>query len=58
MNVLSLFDRISYGQIELNNLGIKYDNYFASEIDEKIGRQLVNGWNVKTIEHILGSLGE
>ena len=34
MNVLSLFDGISCGQIALNKLGIKYDNYFASEIDE------------------------
>ncbi len=34
MNVLSLFDGISCGQIALNRLGIKYDNYFASEIDK------------------------
>jgi DNA-cytosine methyltransferase len=34
MNVLSLFDGMSCGQIALNNLGIKYDNYFASEIDK------------------------
>lgn len=33
MNVLSLFDGISCGQIALNRAGIKYDNYFASEID-------------------------
>lgn len=32
MNVLSLFDGMSCGQIALNKLGIKYDNYFASEI--------------------------
>jgi len=32
MNVLSLFDGMSCGQIALNRLGIKYDNYFASEI--------------------------
>lgn len=32
MNVLSLFDGMSCGQIALNNLGIKVDNYFASEI--------------------------
>jgi DNA (cytosine-5)-methyltransferase 3A len=32
MNVLSLFDGMSCGQIALNNLGIKIDNYFASEI--------------------------
>jgi DNA (cytosine-5)-methyltransferase 3A len=32
MNVLSLFDGMSCGQIALNKLGINYDNYFASEI--------------------------
>ena len=32
MNVLSLFDGMSCGQIALNNLGIKINNYFASEI--------------------------
>lgn len=32
MNVLSLFDGMSCGQIALNNLGIKVENYFASEI--------------------------
>jgi site-specific DNA-cytosine methylase len=34
MNVLSLFDGMSCGQIALNRAGIKYDNYFASEIDK------------------------
>ena len=34
MNVLSLFDGMSCGQIALNKLGIKYDNYYASEIDK------------------------
>jgi len=34
MNVLSLFDGMSCGQIALNKLNIKYDNYFASEIDK------------------------
>jgi DNA (cytosine-5)-methyltransferase 3A len=33
MNVLSLFDGISCGQIALNKLNIKVDNYFASEIE-------------------------
>lgn len=32
INVLSLFDGMSCGQIALNRVGIKYDNYFASEI--------------------------
>jgi DNA-cytosine methyltransferase len=34
MNILSLFDGMSCGQIALNRVGIKYDKYFASEIDE------------------------
>lgn len=34
MNVLSLFDGMSCGQIALDNLGIKVDNYFSSEIDK------------------------
>ena len=32
MNVLSLFDGISCGQIALNRANIPYDNYYASEI--------------------------
>ena len=34
MNVLSLFDGMSCGQIALNKLGIDYDKYFACEIDK------------------------
>jgi DNA (cytosine-5)-methyltransferase 3A len=34
MNVLSLFDGISCGQIALNKANIPYNNYFASEIDK------------------------
>jgi DNA-cytosine methyltransferase len=34
MNVLSLFDGMSCGQIALNRAGLKYDKYFASEIDK------------------------
>lgn len=34
MNVLSLFDGISCGQLALNKAGINIDNYFASEIDK------------------------
>lgn len=33
-NVLSLFDGMSCGQIALDQLGIKVDNYFACEIDK------------------------
>jgi DNA (cytosine-5)-methyltransferase 3A len=34
VNILSLFDGMSCGQIALNKLGFKYDKYFASEIDK------------------------
>jgi DNA (cytosine-5)-methyltransferase 3A len=34
MNILSLFDGMSCGQQALDRLGIKVDNYFASEIDK------------------------
>lgn len=33
MNVLSLFDGMSCGQIALNKVGLNYENYYASEID-------------------------
>ena len=32
MNVLSLFDGISCGRVALNEIGIKVDNYYASEV--------------------------
>lgn len=35
MNVLSLFDGISSGQIALDRVGIKYTTYYASEIYDK-----------------------
>lgn len=34
MNILSLFDGISCAQIALNRIGVKIDNYFASEVDK------------------------
>lgn len=34
MNVLSLFDGMSCGQIALKKAGIKVDNYYASELDK------------------------
>lgn len=34
INVLSLFDGISCGQVALERAGIKVDNYYASEIDK------------------------
>ena len=33
-NVVSLFDGMSCGQIALNKIGLKYDNYYAAEIDK------------------------
>ena len=33
-NVLSLFDGMSCGQLALRRAGIKYDNYYASEVDK------------------------
>ncbi len=50
MNVLSLFDGISCARIALDNLGVKVDNYYASEIDEhaiKVSRN-----NYSDIKHI------
>ena len=32
MNILSLFDGMSCGQLALHRAGIRYDNYYASEI--------------------------
>lgn len=34
MNVLSLFDGISCGQIALERAGVEVENYFASEIKD------------------------
>lgn len=39
MNVLSLFDGLSCGQIALKELGIKVDKYYASEIDKHAIKQ-------------------
>ena len=59
MNVLSLFDGMSCGQIALDKLGIKVDNYFASEID-KYAIQVTqkNYPNTKQIGSVLGVKGE
>ena len=34
MNVLSLFDGISCGQVALERAGIEVDNYYAAEVDK------------------------
>ena len=49
MNILSLFDGMSCGQIAINKVGIKYDNYFASEID-KYAIQVTTQHYPKTIQ--------
>lgn len=69
MNILSLFDGLSCGQIALNRLGIKYENYFASEIDKnamlvtqdnypntkQIGDVMkVDGYSLPTIDLMFG----
>jgi len=45
MKVLSLFDGISCGRIALDQLGIKVDTYYASEIDEKAIEISKNNWD-------------
>ncbi len=50
MNVLSLFDGMSCGQIALDQLGIKVDNYFASEIDKHA--IAVTKYNYPNTKHI------
>ena len=58
MNVLSLFDGISCGQIALNRAGIIYENYYASEID-KYAIQIAdkNFPNIKRLGNVLGVKG-
>jgi DNA (cytosine-5)-methyltransferase 3A len=55
MNVLSLFDGLSCGQIALNRADIKYENYFASEIDKHAIKVTQHNYP-KTIQ--LGSVTE
>ena len=59
INVLSLFDGMSCGQIALDKLGINVDNYFASEID-KYGMQVTmkNYPNTKQIGSVVEVKGE
>lgn len=44
INVLSLFDGISCGQIALQRAGIKVNQYFASEIDEYAIKVTQHNW--------------
>jgi site-specific DNA-cytosine methylase len=59
MNVLSLFDGMSCGQIALNRLGINVDEYFAAEID-KYAMQVTkkNYPNTQHIGNVLDVKGE
>lgn len=69
INVLSLFDGMSCGQIALNRAGVSYKNYFASEIDKAAIKvtlanfpkttQLgdvknVEGWELPKIDLLIG----
>ena len=58
LNVLSLFDGMSCGQIALQRAGIKVENYFASEID-KYAIQVAkhNFPNTKHIGSVVGVKG-
>lgn len=69
INVLSLFDGISCGQIALERVGIKVKNYFASEIDKNAIKVTMNNypntiqlgdvtkwreWNLPKIDLLIG----
>lgn len=63
-NVLSLFDGISCGRLALDNVGLEYLNYYASEIDKNANDLVskkfpntvqlgdVNGWRNWNLENI------
>lgn len=54
INVLSLFDGCSCGQQALDRLGIKVDNYFASEIDKyAIQATMANYPNTKQLGSVV-----
>lgn len=59
INVLSLFDGMSCGQIALDKLGIKVDNYFASEIDKYAIQVTQNNYpNTKHIGSVVDVRGK
>jgi len=59
MNVLSLFDGMSCGQIALERAGIKVDNYFASEIDKYAIQVTKNNYpNTKHIGSVVDVKGK
>lgn len=58
INVLSLFDGMSCGQIALNKVGIEYDNYFASEIEQRaIDVTMSNYPNTKQLGSVIDVKG-
>ena len=58
MNVLSLFDGMSCGQQALERIGIKVDNYFASEIDKyAIQVTMANYPNTKQLGSVINVNG-
>ena len=58
INVLSLFDGMSCGQIALDNLGFKVNNYFASEIKEEAIKVTKENYpNTKQIGSVLDVKG-
>ena len=58
INVLSLFDGMSCGQIALENLGFKVNNYFASEIKEEAIKVTKENYpNTKQIGSVLDVKG-
>src|SRR5574344_1384498 len=58
MNILSLFDGISCGQVALERAGIVVDNYYACEIDKyaiQVGNVTkVNFSKLKNIDLVIG----
>jgi DNA (cytosine-5)-methyltransferase 3A len=59
MNVLSLFDGMSCGQIALNRAGVRYDNYFASEIENRaIAVTMDNYPNTKQLGSVIDIIGK
>lgn len=59
MNVLSLFDGMSCGQIALKELGINVSNYYAAEIDKyAIEQTMLNFENTKQLGSVTEVKGE
>lgn len=50
MNVLSLFDGLAGARIALDRLGLRVDNYFASEVDRHAIKVAKHNW--EDIQHI------